>query len=246
LNHEAFKATNRQIRIALTVAADAYASCHRRGQARIVYANTNHFETQRSALRARRIGVHQARTARHVRAYQRRRGYNPAERTGVAGDIETAYWGPKRSKDMVNGAKSVWQQGYVDFGTAGGCPPHPKGLHLRGCFNNWRLRDVAHVSHAGDGAPVPEIYYLGGPRHFDQAAQWANVARSWNARHRSRYGFFGATGSTEFSKLTPRESWKRLRAKAPGRVRRELLNFKQDQTLRTSAKSAPGTNAPHP
>ena len=84
---------------------------------------------------------------------------------------------------------------------------------------------------------MPEVYYLGGPRHFDQAAEWANVARSWNHRHRTSYSFLGATGSTEFSKLTPGESWKRLREKAPGQVRRELLNFKQDRTLaKNSAK----------
>jgi hypothetical protein len=244
LNHEAFLATNKQIRSALQVASDAYAACHRHGQARIAYANTNHFETKRSAHLARRVGVHQARTMRHVRAYQRRHGYRRAERAGVAGDIETAFWGPKRSKELVNGAKSVWHRGFIDFGTAGGCPPYPRGLHLRGCFNGWRVRDVGHVSHAGGGAPVPEVYFLGGPHHFDQAAQWANVARSWNARHRTRYRFLGATGSTEFSSLTPQECWYRLRKKTPGRVRRELLNFKQDQTLRSAAARGQAGDGP--
>jgi hypothetical protein len=221
------------------VAADAYASCHQRGQARIAYANTNHFETHRSANLARRIGVHQARTMRRVRSYLRQHGYDPTARAGVAGDIEMGFWGPRRSKQMADGAKSVWHHGYVDFGTAGGCPPHPKGLHFRGCFNGWSLHDVAHVSRAGSGAPTPEIYYRGGPRHFDQAAEWANVARSWNERHSTSYSFLGATGSTEFSDLTPGESWNRLREEVPGQVRRELLNFRQDQTLAKSAAAKP-------
>jgi uncharacterized delta-60 repeat protein len=246
VNHGSLHATNTQIRIALKVAADAYASCHRRGQVRIVYANTNHFKSKRSAHRARRIGVQQARTMRHLRAYQRRRGYGPAESAGVAGDIEMAYWGPEHSKAMVNGAKSVWRHGYVDFGTAGGCPPHPKGVHVRGCFNGWSLSDVASVSNARGGHPLPEVYYRGGPRHFDQAAEWANVARAWNAEHASRYRFFGATGSAEFSSLSPRQSWKLLRAKVPGRVRRELLNFKQDRRRIAVASRGRGDDASRP
>ncbi len=234
LNHEAFRATNEEIRTALEVASDAYATCHLRGTARIVYANTNHFKTSRSSHLARRIGVHQARTMHHVRAYQGRRGYRPTVGAGVGGDIEMGFWGPDHSKDLVNGAKSEWHHGYVDFGTAGGCPPYPKGVHLTGCFNGWRVRDVARVSHAGGGAPLPEVYLRGGPHEFDQAAEWATVARSWNARHRSGYVFLGATGSTEFSSLSPQQSWVHLRAKAPARVRRELLNFKQDQTLRSA------------
>jgi uncharacterized delta-60 repeat protein len=231
LNHEAFKANNHQIELGLQIAADAYVSCHRQGRARIAYANTNHFENHRSATQSRRIGAHQARTVRDVLRYQRHHGYDPTVTAGVAGDIEMGFWGPRRSKQLVKGAKSVWDRGYIDFGTAGGCPPHPDGLHLRGCFNGWTVSDVAQVSRAGHGAPVPEIYYLGGPSHFDHAAQWANVARSWNKSHRTSYSFAGATGSTEFSKLSPGESWKRLRQKAPGKVRRELLNFKQDRTL---------------
>ena len=25
------------------------------------------------------------------------------------------FWGPKRSKELVNGAKSVWHRGFIDF-----------------------------------------------------------------------------------------------------------------------------------
>jgi hypothetical protein len=147
---------------------------------------------------------------------------------------------------MVDGAKSVWRHGYVDFGTAGACPPYPEGVHLHGCFNGWTVSGVAHVSNARGGDPVPEVYYRGGPRHFDQAAEWANVARAWNRRHRSRYQFGGATGSTEFSKLSPRESWKLLRAKAPGRVRRELLNFQQDQLAKIATTKGRSGDASDP
>jgi uncharacterized delta-60 repeat protein len=227
VNNASFTASNGQIRIALQVASDAYASCHRRGQATIAYAVTNHFKSRFASSRARAIGVHQARTVHRVWRYQRVHGYSPAERAGVAGDIETGYWGPKYSKQMANGAKATWTHGYLDFGTAGGCPPHP-GLHYHGCFNGWELDDVAHVSNAGGGAPVPEIYYRGNPNHFDQAAQWASVARRWNSRHASGYRFAGTTGSTEFSGMAPGQSWVRMRRKAPGHVGRELLNFKQD------------------
>ena len=112
----------------------------------------------------------------------------------MAGDIEMSWWGPSRSKAMVNGAKSIGHRGYVDFGTAGGCPPRPQGVRARHCFNGWSLGDVAHVSNAHGGRPLPEVYYRGGPRHFNQAAEWASVARAWNARHGSHYRFLGATG----------------------------------------------------
>ena len=227
VNNAAFTANNNQIKAALQVAADAYASCHRRGQGKIVYAVTNHFKSRYSALRAQGIGVHQARTVRRLWNYERRRGYVPAERAGVAGDVETGYWGPKYSRQMVNGANTAWARGYLDFGTAGGCPPHP-GLNYAGCFNSWTPKDVAHVSNSHGGQPLPEIYYRGNPNHFDQAAQWANVARAWNRIHATPYAFAGTTGSTEFSGMTPGESWTRMRKKAPGHVGRELLNFKQD------------------
>ena len=58
-------------------------------------------------------------------------------------------------------------------------------------------------------------------------AQFRDVEQD-NSKHASRYTFFGATGSTEFSGLTPGESWKRLKNKTPGHVGREVLNFKQD------------------
>jgi hypothetical protein len=228
VNHASFRARNSHIRAALKVAADAYAACHRHGHVRIAYANNNHFKSKRSARRAHLIGVHQVSTMRHLGSYQRRRGYHRAERPGVAGDIEMSWWGPARSKAMVNGAKSIGHRGYVDFGTAGGCPPLPHGALARHCFNGWSLGDVAHVSIAHGGHPLPEVYYRGGPRHFNQAAEWASVARAWNARHGSHYRFFGATGSTEFGTLSPRQSWRRLRATTPGHVSRELVNFKQD------------------
>ena len=46
VNNAAFTANNNQIKAALQVAADAYASCHRRGQGKIVYAVTNHFKSR--------------------------------------------------------------------------------------------------------------------------------------------------------------------------------------------------------
>ena len=232
VNNATFPANNRQIKEALKTAADAYAACHKRGQAKIVYAVTNHFKSKSSATHAHRIGRHQAATVKQVWRYVRKRGYYPAERAGVGGDIEMGYWGPAHSKAMVDGAKAVWDRGYLDFGTAGGCPPHPRGLSAppgRRCFNDWTLEDVAHVSNSGGGDPAPEVYYRGDRVHFDQAAQWANVARNWNGGHATPYRFFGATGSTEFSALTPGESWRRLRTKVPGHVGRELLNFKQDR-----------------
>ncbi len=234
VNNASFTASNRQIRISLQVAADAYASCHRRGQAQITYAVTNHFKSRFAANRARQIGVHQARTVHRVWRYQRVHGYTPAERAGVAGDIEAGYWGPKYSRLLANGAKATWPRGYIDFGTAGGCPPHP-GLHYNGCFNGWTLGDVAQVSHDRGGQPLPEIYYRGNPNHFDQAAQWASVARKWNSMHSAPYVFAGTTGSTQFSGMTPGESWVRMRRKAPGHVGRELLNFKEDQWVAKSA-----------
>ncbi len=234
VNNASFTASNRQIRIALQVAADAYASCHRRGQAQISYAVTNHFKSKFAANRARQIGVHQARTVHRLWRYQRVHGYTPAERAGVAGDIEAGYWGPKYSRLLANGAKATWPRGYMDFGTAGGCPPHP-GLHYHGCFNGWTLGDVAQVSHDRGGEPLPEVYYRGNPNHFDQAAQWASVARRWNSAHSSPYVFAGTTGSTQFSGMTPGESWVRMRRKAPGHVGRELLNFKEDQWVAKSA-----------
>ncbi len=234
VNNASFTASNRQIRIALQVAADAYASCHRRGQAQITYAVTNHFKSRFAASRARQIGVHQARTVHRLWRYQRVHGYTPAERAGVAGDIEAGYWGPKYSRLLANGAKATWPRGYMDFGTAGGCPPHP-GLHYHGCFNGWTLGDVAQVSHDRGGEPLPEIYYRGNPNHFDQAAQWASVARKWNSAHSTPYVFAGTTGSTQFSGMTPGESWVRMRRKAPGHVGRELLNFKEDHFVAKSA-----------
>ena len=234
VNNASFTASNRQIRIALQVAADAYASCHRRGQAQITYAVTNHFKSRFAANRARQIGVHQARTVHRVWRYQRVHGYTPAERAGVAGDIETGYWGPKYSRLLANGAKATWPRGYMDFGTAGGCPPHP-GLHYHGCFNGWTVGDVAQASHDRGGEPLPEIYYRGNPNHFDQAAQWASVARKWNSAHSTPYAFAGTTGSTQFSGMTPGESWVRMRRKAPGHVGRELLNFKEDHWVAKSA-----------
>jgi uncharacterized delta-60 repeat protein len=232
VNNATFLANNLQIKNALKTAADAYATCHKRGQAKIVYAVTNHFKSKSSATDAHRIGRHQAATVKQVWRYVQKRGYYPAERAGVGGDIETGYWGPSYSKAMVNGAKAVWDRGYLDFGTAGGCPPHPRGLSApsgQGCFNDWTLDDVAHVANSGGGDPAPEVYYRGDKTHFDQAAQWANVARRWNGGHATPFRFYGATGSTEFSALTPGESWVRLRAKVPGHVARELLNYKQDR-----------------
>jgi uncharacterized delta-60 repeat protein len=232
VNNATFPANNLQIKNALKTAAEAYAACHKRGQAKIIYAVTNHFKSKSSATDAHRIGRHQAATVKQVWRYVQKRGYYPAERAGVGGDIETGYWGPSYSKAMVNGAKAVWDRGYLDFGTAGGCPPHPRGLSApRGhrCFNDWTLDDVAHVANSGGGDPAPEVYYRGDKAHFDQAAQWANVARRWNGGHATPFRFYGATGSTEFSALTPGESWARLRAKAPGHVGRELLNYKQDR-----------------
>jgi hypothetical protein len=120
---------------------------------------------------------------------------------------------------------------YMDFGTAGGCPPYLKGQHRprhHKCLNDWTLDDVAHVSNAGGGEPLPEIYYRGGRFHYDQAAQWALVARRWNSQHATPYAFYGATGSTEFSSLTPAGSWDRLKKHTTGHVGRELLNFRQD------------------
>jgi uncharacterized delta-60 repeat protein len=238
VNNASFTASNHQIRIALQVAADAYASCHKRGQATISYAVTNHFKSRFAATRARAIGVHQARTVHRLWRYQRRHGYVPAERAGVAGDIEMGYWGPKYSKKLVNGAKATWTRGYVDFGTAGGCPPHPGLSYLgHGCFDGWRLRDVAHVSNSAGGNPLPEIYYHGNPNHFDQAAQWRRVALNWNNGHATPFVFAGTTGSTQFSGMTPGQSWTRLRRKTPGHVGRELLNFKEDHWI---AKRAGG------
>jgi uncharacterized delta-60 repeat protein len=232
VNNASFTASNRQIRVALQVAADAYASCHRQGQAQITYAVTNHFKSTFAANRARQIGVHQARTVNRLWRYERVHGYVPAERAGVAGDIEPGYWGPKYSKRLANGAKATWPRGYMDFGTAGGCPPHPGLGYLgHGCFNDWTLADIAQVSHANDGRPLPEIYYRGNPNHFDQAAQWRSVARTWDSTQSSAYVFAGTTGSTQFSGMTPGESWVRMAKKAPGHVGRELLNFKEDQTL---------------
>jgi uncharacterized delta-60 repeat protein len=239
VNNASFEATNQQIRAAMKVAADAYASCHKRGQGKIVYGVTNHFKYRSSAILAHQIGVRQASTVNHVWNYAQKRGYYPTVRAGVAGDIEAGYWGPKYSKAMANGAKATWDRGYIDFGTAGGCPPHP-GIKGRGCFNSWSLADVAHVSNSGGGDPLPEVYYRGGARHFDQAAQWAHVARVWNQQHTTPYVFAGTTGSTEFSGMTPGESWRRMRHKAPGHVGRELVNFKQDHwTAKRSADAAP-------
>jgi uncharacterized delta-60 repeat protein len=229
VNHESFRATNSQILEALKVASDAYAACHHQGQAKILYANNNHFSRKSSAAAAHGIGAGQASTVADLSRYQQNNGYYPAERAGPAGDIETGYWGPKYSKQMVNGSESVWTKGYLDFGTAGGCPPHMHGAAYSGCFNEWTLDDVAHVSNSGGGDPAPEVYYHGGSLHFDQAAQWAHVARTWNSTHATPYHFFGATGSTEFSGLTPGQSWHRLRVKVPGHVGRELLNYKQDE-----------------
>ena len=50
------------------------------------------------------------------------------------------------------------------------------------------------------------------------------------------FAIFGATASTEFSTLTPGESWKLLRAKAPDPIGRELLNFQQDHPGNTAAR----------
>ena len=61
---------------------------------------------------------------------------------------------------VAAGAEAGWENGYVDFGTAGGCPPHPRGSGLRGCFNGWTLADVAHVSNSGGANPLPEVVYL--------------------------------------------------------------------------------------
>lgn len=232
VNNAAFTANNKQIKAALKVASDAYASCHRRGKIRIAYGVTNHFKSRYAASRGHAIGVHQARTVRGVWHYQRRHGYYPAERAGVAGDVETGYWGPKYSKKLANGAKSEWPRGYYMFGTAGGCPPHPGLDYLgRDCFNGWSKDDVAHVANAGGGDPLPEVYYRGGPNHFDQAAQWVHVARAWNRKHATPFTFAGTTGSTQFSGMSPGESWVRMKRKAGGRVARELLNFKEDHWL---------------
>ena len=242
VNNATFGATNQQIRAALKTAADAYATCHRRGKATIAYANTNHFDVQFVALHAREIGVHQAATVAHAADYLHKAGYAPAVRAGVAGDIEMGYWGPSKSKAMVNGAESVRRRGYMDFGTAGGCPPYLKGQRRprhHKCLNDWTLDDVAHVSNAHGGEPLPEIYYRGGRYHYDQAAQWGRVARRWNSRHATDFVFFGATGSTEFSGLTPGASWKRLKRKTIGHVGRELVNFRQDHFKPVPAARGP-------
>jgi uncharacterized delta-60 repeat protein len=242
VNNATFEAKNKQIRAALKAAADAYAACHRRGRATIMYANTNHFSLQSSASRAHRIGLHQATTVAGVGGYMHHAGYSPAEHAGVAGDIEPGFWGPSSSKALANGAKSVRNHGYVEFGTAGGCPPYlkrqPRPQHHM-CLNDWTLDDVAHVSNAGGGEPLPEIYYRGGRYHYDQAAQWASVARRWNSKHATPYSFFGATASTEFSALAPVTSWKRLKRKTTGHVGRELVNFRQDRWKPVPAARGP-------
>jgi len=242
VNNAAFEATNQQIRAALTTAADAYAACHRRGRATITYANTNHFSLRSNASRAHQIGVHQATTVALVGGYLHHAGYSPAVHAGIAGDIEPGFWGPSQSKAMVNGAKSVRRHGYAEFGTAGGCPPYLKGQPRPGhqkCLNDWTLDDVAHVSNSGGGEPLPEIYYRGGRYRYDQAAQWARVARRWNSKHATPYSFFGATASTEFSAMAPVSSWKRLKHKTTGHVGRELVNFKQDRGKPVPAARGP-------
>lgn len=107
-------------------------------------------------------------------------GYS--DRLSVIGaiDIEqgdtknTANWSPPaQAIAWVDGFASTSSVGYINFGSADGCPPAGKT-----CNNGWTQANIQYVSWGTpvSRGPVPEIYYNVPAKKPTNALQWATLA----------------------------------------------------------------------
>jgi hypothetical protein len=130
-----------------------------------------------------------------------------APRTTLVGanDLEPGFGSASSAEAWANGYSSVKGSGYLNYGSADGCPQ--ASASGGGCNNGWTQQTVWYVSTGVRGASVtPEIYYSA------NAKQWALISKYGKTHHRKPLSIPGALDQHPYGGNTSAQAWSELRA----------------------------------
>ncbi|WP_433172997.1 hypothetical protein [Actinoallomurus sp. CA-150999] len=172
--------------------------------------------TNNSVSVTRSLGVTWAKTVATAASWATK--HAPHTTIVGANDLEPGFGGASAAVAWAKGYSSVKGSGYLNFGSADGCPQ--ASASGGACDHGWTQETLWYLSTGVRGASVtPEIYYPA------NAKQWALISKYGKNRHKKPLSIPGAMDQYPGGGNTAAQAWSQLRAQLKANGLSTTLNY---------------------